>query len=313
MNIDLQTFLQLPQAEFSALVAESGPLVAVFPINGTRRWYLLKCLAGEFDAQRQSYLQVMEERHIAMYRLFFEQGVHTLLTPIFGPDLLDRGDDYLRLSIEGIARLVSEPHFLNFYDQFQVRVRFYGDYRRFLEATPYAWLIERIDEISQRTAGHTRNRLFFGMFANDPSEQLAAFGAQYFQQHQQLPNRDTLVRLYYGEYVDPVSFFIGFDRLSAFDMPLLATGSEDLYFTVSPSLELTARQLREILYDHLYLRKTPEPDYETLPTEALTWMANFYSENKERTLGVGRLVGGIWYPQPGLTWPESAKEPGGQA
>jgi hypothetical protein len=33
-NIDLQTFLQLPQAEFSALVAESGPLVAVFPING---------------------------------------------------------------------------------------------------------------------------------------------------------------------------------------------------------------------------------------------------------------------------------------
>ncbi|MCL4561421.1 MAG: hypothetical protein M1281_12485, partial [Chloroflexi bacterium] len=87
------------------------------------------------------------------------------------------------------------------------------------------------------------------------------------------------------------------------DMPLLATGEEDLYFTISPSLDLTARQLRHILYDHLYTRKTPEPDYESLSPDDLAWMQSFYAANHERTLGLGVLMGGIWYPIPGEAWP----------
>ena len=62
----------------------------------------------------------------------------------------------------------------------------------------------------------------------------------------------------------PVELFIGFDKFTVFDMPLLTTGEEDLYFSVSPSPYMTIRQLRAILYDHLYVRRTPEPDYTTL-------------------------------------------------
>lgn len=303
MSIDLRTFEALPVEEAARLVESHGPLVGVFPINGTRRWYLLKVMAGEFDENNDSYLHVMEQQHIAMYRLFFEHGVHTLLTPIFGADLLERGEEYIQMAVQGIARLVTEPHFLDFYDAYQVRVRFYGDYRRYLANTPYESLIGLFDQIAERTRSHDRNRLFFGMFANDPSEQIAEFGARYFQEHRRTPDRRTLVSLYYGEYVDPVNFFIGFDRLSAFDMPLLATGNEDLYFTISPSLDLTARQLRHILYDHLYARKTPEPDYETLSPDDLAWMQTFYAANHERTLGLGVPLGGIWYPIPGEAWP----------
>ncbi len=303
MDIDPQTFVNLPVEEVARFVESRGPLVGVFPINGTRRWYLLKVLAGQVDAQNDSYLHVMEQQHIAMYRLFFDHGVHTLLTPIFGVDLLERGEEYIHMAVEGISRLVTEQHFLDFYDAHQVRVRFYGDYRRSLANTPYAFLIEQFDEIAERTRLHDRNRLFFGIFANDPTEQIAELGIRYYREHQCPPDRRTLVSMYYGEYVEPVNFFIGFDRLSAFDMPLLATGNEDLYFTVSPSLDLTARQLRQILYDHLFTRRVPEPEYEALSPDDLTWMQDFYAANHERTLGLGILKSGIWYPAPADTWP----------
>ncbi len=302
-KLDQHTFENLPAAEVARIAESLGPLVGVFPINGTRRWYLLKVLDGQIDADSESYLRVMERQHILLYRLFFDQGVHTLLTPIFGADLLERGDEYIQMAVHGISRLVTEPHFLDFYDAYQVRVRFYGDYKRNLENTPYSYLIDQFDQITERTRSHNRNRLFFGMFANDPSEQIAEYSVRYYQEHHRAPDRRTLVSMYYGEYVDPVSFFIGFDRLSAFDMPLLATGNEDLYFTVSPSLDLTARQLRQILYDHLFTRKTPEPDYETLSSDDLAWMQSFYAANHERTLGLGDLFGGIWYPVPGEAWP----------
>lgn len=303
MDIDLQTFENLPPADCAQLVETHGPLVVTFPINGTRRWYLLKVLAGEIDAQNDSYLQVMEQQHIALYQLFFEHGVHTLLTPIFGPDLLKRGVDYIQMAIQGIARLVTEPQFLEFYDEYQVRVRFYGDYRRHLANTPYENLINLLDQVTENTQAHNRNRLFFGMFANDPTEQIAQISVRYFQQHQCVPDRKTLVSLYYGEQVEPISFFVGFDRLSAFDMPLLDTGEEDLYFTISPSLDLTRRQLRQILYDHLHTRRVPEPDYDSLSSDDLEWMQKFYSDNHERTLGLGVLKGNVWYPIPGEVWP----------
>ncbi len=40
--------------------------------------------------------------------------------------------------------------------------------------------------------------------------------------------------LYYGEYVAPVDLFVGFDKFCTFDMPLIATGDEDLYFHGQP-------------------------------------------------------------------------------
>ena len=111
--------------------------------------------------------------------------------------------------------------------------------------------------------------------------------------------------MYYGEPVEPVSFFLGFDRFSAFDMPLLATGNEDLYFTVTPSPDLSERQLRSILYDHLFTRRTEEPDYLSMTAEDQEWMLEFYQINQEHTLGIGACKGGIWYPLPQVQWPQA--------
>jgi tuberculosinol/isotuberculosinol synthase len=93
-----------------------------------------------------------------------------------------------------------------------------------------------------------------------------------------------------------VSLFIGFDKFSVFDVPLLTTGAEDLYFSHSPSPYMTQRQLRAILYDHLYVRPTPEPDYTKLSLNELDWLRDYYRNNRDYAFGVGNLKFNIWIP-----------------
>lgn len=301
--MDLGAFQSLSIPQVAELVRASGPKVCVFPINGTRRWFMLEHTVPEGADWAAAYCDVAAERHIELYRLFFDHGVGTLLTPIFGPDLLERGEEYARMATEGLALLATDPRFLEFYRDYDVRVRFYGDYRRFFASTAYDYLSDLFDEAAARTVAHNRHRLFFGVCAHDAAETVGALAVQYHAEHGRLPDKQALVRMYYGEHVEPVSLFIGFDKPCVFDMPLVATGSEDLYFTVSPSPYLTARQLRAILYDHLYSRRGEDADY--APLEAGEWhaMGEFYRANRDNTLGVGARVGQIWFPLPQVTLP----------
>jgi tuberculosinol/isotuberculosinol synthase len=303
--VDAATFHQLSVADVAGLVRAAGPKVCVFPINGTRRWFLLEHSLDEADGPLSAYLDVAGLRHIELYRLLFDHGLDTLLTPVFGPDLIERGEDYMRMAAEGLARLATHPDFLGFYKAYQVRVRFYGDHRKFLASTPLAYLSELFDQATERTLAHDRYRLFFGVCAHDATETVAEQAVQYHAEHGRVPDKRSLVVLYYGEYVAPVDFFIGFDKFCAFDMPLVATGNEDLYFTVSPSPYLSEAQLRAILYDHLYSRRGEEPDYSEMGPEAWALMREFYRANCDRTLGVGARQedGGYWYPLPQVALP----------
>jgi hypothetical protein len=91
---------------------------------------------------------------------------------------------------------------------------------------------------------------------------------------------------------------------------LIATGDEDLYFTVSPSPYLSGRQMRCILYDHLYARGGGEPDYDRMKPEDWDFMRDFYRLNRESALGVGKRLGGggVWYPMPQVMQPAGPTE-----
>lgn len=303
--MDTETFQSLSTEAVAQLVRAAGPLVCGFPINGTRRWFALehpKQAAANFV---DSYLQICGQKHIEVYRLLFDHGISTLLTPVVGPDILERGGGYEQIAIRGLLWFAQNHDFLDFYDAYDVRVRVYGDLQRYLQNTPWDYLLDVYDSLTQRTASHQRHRLFFGVCAHDPTETVAAISSQFHQQYGSLPDKRQIIEAYYGEFIEPLSIFIGFDRLSVFDMPLLATGNEDLYFTVCPSLYLNARQLRSILYDHLHSRSTPEPDYAALSDEAWRRMRAYYLVNRELTLGVGTVRDGIWYPQPQVKLPDS--------
>jgi tuberculosinol/isotuberculosinol synthase len=231
--------------------------------------------------------------------LFFDHGVNTLLTPVIGPEILATRDGYMqKIGGEGLARIVTHPAFLSFYEEYGVRVRFYGDYKKHLVNTPYEYLSALFDNIALTTNQNTRFRLFFGAFADNlnATATVAELAVQYYKEHDKIPNRDAIVERYYGEYVGKANIFIGFDRLATFDYPLINWGEEDLYFTISPSLYIDTVQLRSILFDHLYSRRTPERDYERLTREEFKGIQEFYRKNINNIIGVGKLYNGFWIP-----------------
>ena len=306
--MDIETFLNLPTEEVARLVREAGPKVCVFPINGTRRWLILEHPEAVAENFVEAYLKIAGRRHVELYQLFFDHGVDTLLTPVFGPDILARGEGYDELIRDGLSWFARGQDFLDFYDAYDVRVRVYGDYRRYLEPTPYIEVIDDFEAVEQRTASHAQYRLFFGVCAHDAAETVAEIGVRFHLTHGRLPTKREIVEAYYGEYIAPVDFFIGFDKFAAFDMPLVATGNEDLYFTVAPSPYLHARQLRTILFDHIYARPKGENNYTEMTEVDWAAMRDFYQVNVGNTSGIGmRHEMGIWYPLPQVQFSDKLK------
>ena len=298
--IAFETFMALPTPEIAARVRERGPRVCVFPINGTRRWFLIEYPDVARENFIQAYLEINGQRHLDLYRLFFDHGVETLLTPVFGPDLLERNETYDALLEQGLLLFATNDRFLSFYDDYDVSVRVYGDAQRYLADTVYAGALEAYDRLTGRTKQHARHRLFFGVCAHDATETVARIGHDFYQEHGRVPSKAEIVEAYYGEPVGPVDLFIGADRPAAFDMPLIATGHEDLYFTVAPSPYMDATTLRAILYDHIYTRRVDDTRYNEVSVKGWQRLAAFYRRNRHAVLGLGRQdpSGQFWYPTP---------------
>jgi hypothetical protein len=201
--------------------------------------------------------------------------------------------------MDGLVRTATDKNYREFFEKYGVKVRFYGDYRDVLTGTEYEYVLGSLYEVMDATKSHTTFNLFFGVFADEVTETISRLSVEHYLAHNAVPDKNSLIRKYYGEDLPPVSIFIGFDKFSVFDMPLLATGEEDLYFSVSPSPYMTERQLRAILYDHIYVRRTPEPDYAKFGLEELDWLKDYYRNNKDLAFGVGKLKFDLWFSEIG--------------
>ena len=298
--ISFERFLQLSTGEVSTLVKNTGHKVCVFPVNGTRRWFMLEHADEVGDDFFEAYMDSSIKNHVDLCAMLFDHGIQTLLAPVFGRELMRRGDEYTkRVGIDGLVRTATDKNYRDFFEKYNVKVRFYGDYRDVLTGTPYEYALKSIYEVTEATKQNTAFSLYFGVFADEVTETIARLSVEHYLAEGSIPDKEALVRKYYGEDLPPVSMFIGFDKFNAFDMPLLTTGEEDLYFSLSPSPYMTEHQLRAILYDHMYVRPVPEPDYEKLTSEELDWMRDYYRRNKDYTFGVGKLKFNLWFPEIG--------------
>ena len=307
--MDLDTFLTLPLTETAQIVQTRGLQVCVFIFNGSRRWFILEHAQPEEDFAF-AYFESTSKRLIELCQLLFDHGIHTLLLPTFNPQLMARGERYVKMMGEGLSQLTSHPRFLDFYEAYDVRVRFYGEHKQCLSNTPYAYLSEQFDQITSRTLTHNKHRLFFGVCAHDATETLAALAVHYYQEHGKIPDKRALVEMYYGEYIPPANLFVGSGKLHASDMPLMSSSKEQLYFSVAPAFYLDQVQLRTIFYDYLYARTAKKSDYEAMQPE--DWMAlrQFFQANQGKTLGVGvrNIEWDMWHPIPQVALPEDFME-----
>lgn len=296
--IPFERFLELPTTDIAERVKATGHKVCGFPVNGTRRWFMLEHadkINGDFF---EAYMDLSIKNHAHLCSMLFDHGIRTILAPVFGRELMQRGDEYTkRVGMDGLVRTATDKHYRDFFKDYNVRVRFYGDYRDLLTGTEFEYALNSIYEVMDNTKNNTQYNLFFGVFADDAADTVARLSVEHYLAHNSIPDKNTLIRKYYGDDVPSVSLFIGFDKFSMFDMPLVTTGNEDLYFSMSPSPYMTERQLRAILYDHIYVRRVPEPDYTKMTSEELDWLREYYRNNKDYAYGVGKLKYNIWFQE----------------
>ena len=299
--MSLEAFLALPTEELANLVRGDRVKTCVFPFNGTRRWFLLERPSSAGGDLAKQYIELTTQGYINTYKLVFDHGIDNIVAPAFGGELLvNRGEEYMRQIGTSLSLLAIHPDFVNFYKEYDVRVHFYGEYRKQFKDTSYAYIIDQFDEVTRQTADHTSRALFYGVFAEDATMTTAELAIQHVQQTGTRPTRRDLIERYYGEFIEKADIFIGYEKFNVFDYPMLGLGEESLYFTVAPSLYMNDRQLRNILYDFLYLRPVQDPDYFSMPQADFEAMRRYYEANREVTFGIGEMRGGIWYATPHL-------------
>ncbi len=283
------------------------PLVVGWPFNGTRRWYLLH---RRHNPDAGGYVCSIVRRQAEHHRLLFEHGVAAILAPCFGYELLTRGEDYTRTVLGALLKLGDDPVNREMFEA-GVRLRFYGDYEEVLDTPTFRPMLRACEELTAATATGDGPLLLMGLFADAPYPRLARLSVEFAAEHGRPPGRRELIEAYYGAFVPDLSLYLGFARPAMFDVPLLATGEEDLYATLTPSPDLTEKQLREILYDHLVSRRAEDPDYEALSEEARSELERYNRRHREMTLGVGRIdpVTGLWNPL--FPCPENRPQAGG--
>jgi adenosine tuberculosinyltransferase len=294
-HLELEQFLSLPVENVAEIVRASDTKVCVFPFNGTRRWFLLEHGMELSDNVAKQYVELTSQGYISTYKLVFDHGVDTIVAPVFGGEIMERGEEYMREIGASVSLLATHPDFIGFYNEYDIRVHFYGDYHKQLSKTPYHHLCDTFEEIARQVSHHRRRRLFYGVCGEDATATIAEYSVKHYQETGKTPSRHELIEMYYGEYIERADIFIGFEKFNVFDYPMLSLGEDNLYFTVAPSLYMTERQFRSILFDHLYLRPTHEPDYFTMSSSDLDFMRQFYNKNREATFGLGEIKGGIWY------------------
>ena len=116
-----ERFLQLPIDEVSKLVQATGHKVCVFPVNGTRRWFMLEHGEKIGNDFFEAYMNESIKNHVDLCAMLFDHGVETILAPVFGRELMRRGDEYTkRVGMDGLVRTATDKCYRDFFEKYKI-------------------------------------------------------------------------------------------------------------------------------------------------------------------------------------------------
>jgi hypothetical protein len=275
----LEDFLAAPVEQ----VRRVAPPTLMWVVEGTRR---SAALAG-IDVSTEDYAHWSISRMNACVELFFHHGVRHVFTPLLTPSqFAEVTPRYRERLIDWVAMLVREPALLAPYQRHGWRLRLLG-----AESLPE---LRPIAEEFAAATPHGEHTLWCSVVAesggpwNELLQAVVRTGAR---------TREDAIRALYGEDIPPAQLMIAFGKpmVSPEQLPPLLQGRMDCYFTQRPGYRITEQELRTVLHDHAYLRRTWRADKTGRADEA-TAFRRAWEEGP--MVGLGIRLGPFWYPAP---------------
>ena len=288
-------FHSLSSAEIAQIVQAHGITTCSFAFNGTRRWFQLE--AAQFDQGPEQYITAFTQRVLDICELLFAHGFTTVIMPVISPRVWqNRPRSYQQLAQGSLPLLFSDDRFLEFYEKQEIAAYLFGDFENYLPAKHANELLKHYSAYCLRRHEPSERRIFWGVCAHNSAETLSHAVVDFYKTYNQTPERHDLINFYYGDSIDKIDLHIGSGKPKLFDLPLVWTGQESLYFTVAPSPYFDERQLRLVLFDHIFARKA-KTNYGQITAEQQEALQNHYRMCQDRILGVGdhSHSWGIWH------------------
>ena len=296
---DWEDFREWPSEQVQTII---GPdKTVIFAPGGTSRWYFLhhgEVSQGYTQPERfQDYAVRSMLRVIEIANMMFDDGIKTMFAAVYVPAMTHRDEEYLK-NLSWVYDVMVEESTQELYKSQQMSVLFRGNWQRTLELVGSKDLSRQFDKVEKATARNPCRLIWLTEEAEPIPPVLTNLVADHLAQTGELPARASMAAAYYGFPLSHADIFIGHNKptLGTLIPPLLTLG--DLYYTVTPSLSMSRPQWRKILYDHLFSRRGWFRDYRTVDEEAIHTLHEFYQQQDEVVLGVGKYYEKTqtWHP-----------------
>ncbi len=293
-QITREAFRQLPASQVHSLVKDRKPnLTGIFVADGNRRLVTMETgLTPDKKDFYPAYTRIVTQYFKDCLTIFWGYGCHTLVFPLFGPSLLDRGESYREYVLPELVRMLAQDNqWLTFYDELGIKIRAYGYPERLDDYFPGLGLPTIIKQCEDHTKDNIKHRLFYGFFSHPPYDrEFLLKVSEMADAENREPDRDKLARLYYGEHLEAADFLINSTKMASLGAlpPFAYDNKTQVYTLVGPAIfALTGEVFREIIYDRLFMENSLDTG-ETLK--------EFYYRNRHHVFGLGGKIGGYRVP-----------------
>lgn len=302
-QIGKKEFLKLSVEEIRQIVIErEKPEVGVFLADGNRRIAMIKTgLAPNTDEFYQEYSRIFLNNFRNALNIFFDHGLKTLFFPLLGPSLLLRKNKFQTITIPLVYKaLFLSDDWHQYYKEKDIRIKAYGDLEQVKQIDPTGQnMVSGIDEATKKTAKHKSHTLFIGFVSNNTIDaKIAQHIIDFYKSTHRVPDYREMVEAYYGEFAEPVDFFISSTKIAGIHgfPPLLSSKRTRMYYFAAPFfMSFNACTLREILYDLLFLQSDESiSEYDYNDIEYIDTLAEFYQNRKDKIIGIGKKIGRFW-------------------
>jgi undecaprenyl diphosphate synthase len=301
-----EEFMELSTEKIRGVVNEKGyPKVGVIIPDGTRRsgiiFYNMNPSSKDFE---KKLFDKLNSQIIDKIKIIFDHGLDTLFMPGVTHGNFNRTDQYVDTVTKiGLKYIFNDESWLNFYNEYDIKVKIYGDLH-FVKKMGYEYVVDWIRKVEEETKNNTTYKLYHGLACSNSYEnfRILDLAIDFFKENNRNPTKEEIIKLYYGEYIGDVDFFIRptVFRDSDIQPPLISGRKTQFYFPISPIVNFSLEMYREILYDMLFSRvitmSKKQWNAEDLNEKQLKFIRTYYAQNQSSILGIGERVGNLWLP-----------------